>query len=246
VYFVRRKLSPCRCAFRAFTKIYTYFVKGAISPEVENDIITPSKDFLIPATKSSQLSEKILKSLHFMIWTTMICDKPLAEWSNPPPTIVRNMYLFAGIPNPVTDPFDFYQVYWKIFTNTAWIQIWNYSEPETVAGHLAYYQSPDYDKMDFCINVNTSWRNHLLDGINRITGSSTIAKNIHLWSDKKFRNCVKPFRSNINRWIMQCAVCTETNSERITLLQTAFYCVSLAIIGQMPGIALLEQTTTPS
>jgi hypothetical protein len=38
-------------------KIYTYFVKGAISPEVENDIITLAKDFYL-ATKSSQLSEK--------------------------------------------------------------------------------------------------------------------------------------------------------------------------------------------
>jgi hypothetical protein len=50
-------------------------------------------------------------------------------------------------------------------------------EPETVAGHLAY-QSPDYDKenMDF-INVNSKVQvgGMLLDGINRITGSSTIA-----------------------------------------------------------------------
>jgi hypothetical protein len=65
---------------KTFAENLYLFCKGAISPEVENDIITPSKRFYNSGYEILPVIRKILKSLHFMIWTTMIPPtKPLAE-----------------------------------------------------------------------------------------------------------------------------------------------------------------------
>jgi uncharacterized protein (DUF1800 family) len=214
-------------------KIYTYFVKGAISPEVENDIITPlAKDFYDSGYEILPVIRKILESLHFYdLDDNDSTDETIGGMIKSPLQQLSETctYLQATIPNPVTDPFDFYQVYWKDFVTNTFLLNSNMKlfEPETVAGHLAYYQSPDYDKK--WISASTLIAKYklaesLLDGINRITGSGTIAAKISISEVIKNSEIVSnPSDANaVTAQLCNALFAQETNSERITYFTNSF------------------------
>jgi uncharacterized protein (DUF1800 family) len=214
-------------------KIYTYFVKGAISPEVENDIITPlAKDFYDSGYEILPVIRKILESLHFYdLDDNDANDETIGGMIKSPLQQLSETctYLQATIPNPATDPFDFYQVYWKSFVTNTFLLNSNMKlfEPETVGGHPAYYQSPDYDKK--WISASTLIAKYklaesLLDGINRITGSGTIAAKISISEVIKNSEIVSnPSDANaLTAQLCNAMFAQETNSERITYFTNSF------------------------
>jgi uncharacterized protein (DUF1800 family) len=214
-------------------KLYTYFVKGAISPEVENDIITPlAKGFYDSGYEILPVIRKILKSLHFYdLDDNDSNDETIGGMIKSPLQQLSETctYLQATIPNPITGSFDFYQVYWNNFVFHTFLKNSNMKlfEPETVAGHLAYYQSPDYDKK--WISASTLIAKYklaesLLDGINRITGSSTIAAKISISEVIKNSSIVSnPSDANaVTAELCNALFAQETNPERITYFTNSF------------------------
>jgi hypothetical protein len=65
--------------------------------------------------------------------------------------------LQATIPNPVTDPFDFYQVYWKDFVTNTFAEFKYEIIRTRNRGWTSCLLSIARlrQKMDFCINVNS-------------------------------------------------------------------------------------------
>lgn len=219
-------------------KLYTYFVKGGISPEVENDIIIPlARDLHDSGYEIAPIIRKLLESLHFYdLDDNDASDETIGGMIKSPIQQLSETctYLQASIPNPATDPFNYYQVFWN-FTNTVFLRNSNMKlfEPESVAGHLAYYQAPDYDKK--WISASTLIAKYklgdsLLDGINRINGSNDIAAKISI--SEVIKNSVivsNPSDANIlTAELCNALFAQETDSERITYFMNTFLLQGLA------------------
>lgn len=219
-------------------RLYTYFVKGSISPEVENDIIIPlAKDLYDSGYEITPIIRKLLESLHFYDFDDNdngdetiggMIKSPIQQLSE------TCTYLQASIPNPATEPFNFYQVFWnfinKIFLVNSNMKLF---EPETVAGHLAYYQAPDYDKK--WISASTLIAKYklgesLLDGINRINGSNNIAAKISISEVIKNSGIISnPSDASIlTAELCNALFAQETDAERITYFMNSFLLQGLA------------------
>lgn len=219
-------------------KLYTYFIKGAISAEVENDIITPlAKDFYDSGYEITPTVRKLLESLHFYdLDDNDSTDETIGAMIKSPIQQLSETctYLKATIPNPTTEPFNYYQVFWN-FANTVFLLNSNMKifEPETVAGHLAYYQAPDYDKK--WISASTLIAKYklgesLLDGINRIIGSNTIAAKIAISEVIKNSGIVS---NPSDAYTLTAELCNslfaqETDPDRITYFMNSFLLQGLA------------------
>lgn len=170
-------------------KLYVYFVKGTITPEVETDIITPlAQDFYNNGYEIAPIIRKLLESQHFYDLDDSdatnetiggIIKSPLQQISE------VSTYLQATISNPNTNAYDYYYKFWYLFANNSFLTGANMIlfDPENVAGHPAYYQAPDFDKN--WISASTLIARYrlgesLLDGINRISGNSTIITKINI------------------------------------------------------------------
>lgn len=162
-------------------KIYTYFVRSTISAETENDIITPlAQDLYNNGYEIVPIIRKLLESQHFYDLDDSnpndeniggIIKSPLQQLTE------TCTYLQAAIPDPNTSPFNFYKVFWWNFINDNFFIRSNMVlfEPETVAGHSAYYQAPDFDKA--WISSSTLIARYrlgesLLNGTNRISSDN--------------------------------------------------------------------------
>lgn len=220
-------------------KLYTYFAKGTISPETENDIITPlAKDFYDSGYEILPIIRKLLESLHFYdLDDNDSSDETIGGMIKSPIQQLSEActYLRATIPNPATNPFDFYQVYWNNFVFNTFLLNSNMQlfEPETVAGHVAYYQSPDYDKK--WISASTLIARYklgdsLLDGINRISGSNNIAAKISIseviLNSEIVSNPSDP--TTLTSELCNALFAQETNSERISFFMNTFLLQGLA------------------
>jgi uncharacterized protein (DUF1800 family) len=170
-------------------KIYTYFVKSNISSEVENDIIIPlAQNLYDNGYEIVPIIRKLLESQHFYdLDDSNATDETIGGIIKSPIQQLSEIctYLKATIPNPVTDPLNFYINFWWNFVNNTFFVRSNMVlfEPENVAGHAAYYQAPDFDKT--WISSSTLIAKYrlgesLLDGVNRITGNSNIAAKINI------------------------------------------------------------------
>ncbi len=170
-------------------KLYIYFVKGTITPEVETDIITPlSQDFYTNGYEIAPIIRKLLESQHFYDLDDSdqtnetiggIIKSPLQQISE------VCTYLQATISNPNTNPYEYYYVFWTLFAYRSFLTGSNMIlfDPENVAGHPAYYQAPDFDKN--WISASTLIARYrlgesLLDGYNRISGNATIITKINI------------------------------------------------------------------
>lgn len=220
-------------------KLYTYFAKGTISAETENDIITPlAKDFYDSGYEILPIIRKLLESLHFYdLDDNDSSDETIGGMIKSPIQQLSEActYLRATIPNPATNPFDFYQVYWNNFVFNTFLLNSNMQlfEPETVAGHVAYYQSPDYDKK--WISASTLIARYklgdsLLDGINRISGSNNIAAKISIseviLNSEIVSNPSDP--TTLTSELCNALFAQETNSERISFFMNTFLLQGLA------------------
>lgn len=214
-------------------KIYTYFVKSTISTEVENDIITPlAQDLHNNNYEIVPIIRKLLESQHFYDLDDSdsgdeiiggIIKSPIQQLSE------ICTFLQAAIPDPNSDPLNFYNVFWWNFVNNIFCRLSNMVlfNPENVAGHAAYYQAPDFDKA--WISSSTLIAKYrlgesLLDGVNRIYGNTNIAAKISISEVLKNSTIVS---NPSDPFILTSELCNalfaqETDNERINYFMNSF------------------------
>jgi uncharacterized protein (DUF1800 family) len=170
-------------------KIYIYFVKGTISAEVETDIITPlATDLFNNGYEITPIIRKLLESKHFYdLDDTNASDETLGGIIKSPIQQISEVmgYLKATIPDPTTNPYEFYVNFWQNFVHNTFLSGSNMIlfDPDNVAGHPAYYQSPSYDKnwiSSSTLIAKYRLGESLLDGVNRISGNANIKAKINI------------------------------------------------------------------
>jgi len=170
-------------------KLYQYFVKSTISVEIENDIIKPlAKELFQNGYEIKPIMRKLLESKHFYdLEGANKADRTLGSMIKSPLQQLSEIasYFEASIPDPRTNPTAYYIDFWQNFvSNTFLIKAdMNLFNPESVAGHPAYYQAPTYDK-NWISSVTLLARyrlgESLLDGKNRIKGGGSTAVKINI------------------------------------------------------------------
>lgn len=170
-------------------KMYTYFVKSTISAEAENDIIDPLAQILYNnGYEIVPIVRKLLESQHFYdLDDSNATDETIGGMIKSPLQQLSEIctYLKAIIPDPASNPLNFYNVFWWNFINNNFFTRSNMIlfEPENVAGHAAYYQAPNFDKSwisSATLIARYRLGESLLDGVNRISGNSIIVAKIHI------------------------------------------------------------------
>jgi uncharacterized protein (DUF1800 family) len=170
-------------------KMYIYFVKGKISAEVETDIIAPlATDLYNNGYTILPVLRRLLTSKHFYdLDDSNATDETIGGIIKSPLQQISEIvtYLKATIPDPTTNPDEFYINFWNIFVHNTFLTGANMIpfDPDNVAGHLAYYQAPDFDKS--WISSSTLIAKYrlgesLLDGFNRISGNANIKAKINI------------------------------------------------------------------
>ena len=189
--FVEMVFNQMATAKNICRKLYIYFVKGNISPEVETDIINPLAQLLYNSNyELAPTVRKLLESQHFYdLDDSNAADETIGAIIKSPLQQISEIctYLQATIPNPTTDPLNFYNQFWIKFAHDTFLTRSNMIlfDPENVAGHLAYYQEPGYDRS--WISSSTLIARYrlgesLLDGFNRISGNANTAAKINISS----------------------------------------------------------------
>ncbi len=173
-------------------KLYIYFVKSTITSEVETDIIAPLANMLFTnGYEILPVVRKLLESLHFYDLDDAnandetiggIIRSPLQQFSE------ICTYLRCTMPDingTEANKFDFYIRFWRNFAHDSFMASSNMLlfDPDNVAGHLAYYQAPDFDKnwiASSTIIARYRMGESLLDARNRISGNSNIYAQIQI------------------------------------------------------------------
>jgi len=170
-------------------KMYIYFVKSTISPEVETDIITPlANDLFNNGYEITPIIRKLLESQHFYdLDDTNATDETLGGIIKSPLQQISEIvtYLKATIPDPTTNSYEFYINFWNNFVHDTFLSGANMIlfDPDNVAGHPAYYQSPSFDKnwiSSSTLIAKYRLGESLLDGFNRISGNANIKAKINI------------------------------------------------------------------
>ena len=170
-------------------KMYIYFVKSTITPEVETDIITPlASDLYTNGYNILPVLRRLLSSQHFYdLDDSNRADETIGGIIKSPIQQISELvtYLKATLPSPETNPLEFYINFWNNFVHNTFLTGSNMIlfDPENVAGHPAYYQAPDFDKS--WISSSTLIAKYrlgesLLDGFNRISGNANIKAKINI------------------------------------------------------------------
>ncbi len=170
-------------------KMYVYFVKGTITPEVETDIITPlALDLYTNGYNILPVLRRLLASEHFYDTDDSNAgDETIGGIIKSPIQQISELvtYLKASIPSPVDNPYEYYINFWNSFVHDTFLTGANMIlfDPDNVAGHPAYYQAPDFDKT--WISSSTLIAKYrlgesLLDGFNRIRGNANIRAKINI------------------------------------------------------------------
>jgi uncharacterized protein (DUF1800 family) len=172
-------------------KMYIYFVKSTITPEVETDIITPlASDLYNNGYNILPVLRRLLTSKHFYdLDDSNPADETIGGIIKSPIQQISELvtYLKATLPSPVKEEnrLDFYIYFWNDFVHNTFLTGSNMIlfDPDNVAGHPAYYQAPDFDKS--WISSSTLIARYrlgesLLDGVNRIKGNANIMAKINI------------------------------------------------------------------
>ena len=180
-------------------KMYIYFVKGTITSEVENDIITPlANELKNNGYEIKPIIRKLLESKHFYdLDDSNSSDETIGGIIKSPIQQISEVvgYLKATLPDPSTNPYDFYIRFWNNFVHNTFLSGSNMSlfDPENVAGHPAYYQSPSFDKnwiASSTLIAKYRLGESLLDGLNRISGNGNIYAKINISNVIKTGNLI--------------------------------------------------------
>ena len=170
-------------------KMYIYFVKSTITPEVETDIITPlASDLYNNGYNILPVLRRLLTSKHFYdLDDSNPADETIGGIIKSPIQQISELvtYLKATLPSPEANPLEFYINFWNNFVHNTFLTGSNMIlfDPDNVAGHSAYHQSPDFDKS--WISSSTLIARYrlgesLLDGVNRIQGNANIKAKINI------------------------------------------------------------------
>ena len=170
-------------------KMYIYFVKTTITPEVETDIIVPlANDLYNNGYNILPVLRRLLNSNHFYdLDDSNAADETIGGIIKSPIQQISELvtYLKATIPNPVDNAYGFYIGFYNFFVHDAFLTGSNMIlfDPDNVAGHPAYYQAPDFDKTwisSSTLIAKYKLGESLLDGYNRISGNSIIRAKINI------------------------------------------------------------------
>lgn len=214
-------------------KLYMYFVKSNISSEVENDIIVPlAEEFYQNGYEILPIIRKLLESQHFYdLDDSNITDESIGGIIKCPLQQLSEIctYLKATIPDPSLNPLGFYNSFWWNFINNSFFSGSNMVlfAPESVAGHAAYYQAPEFDKIwisSSTIIAKYRLGESLLDGVNRISGNSNITTKINISEVLKNSDIVSNPSDPI---VLTSELCNalfaqETNMDRINYFMNSF------------------------
>ncbi len=170
-------------------KMYIYFVKGNITAEVETDIISPlAQQLFTNGYELAPIIRTLLESQHFYdLDDSNANDETIGGIIKSPIQQISEIctYLKATIPNPNTNPLGFYNSFWWNFVHNSFLAGSNMLlfDPDSVAGHPAYYQAPDFDKSWIASSTLIArYRagESMLDGLNRIAGNNNIVAKINI------------------------------------------------------------------
>jgi uncharacterized protein (DUF1800 family) len=220
-------------------KLYIYFVKGTITPEVETDIITPlAQDFYNNGYEIAPIIRKLLESQHFYdLDDSDATNETIGGIIKSPLQQISEVctYLQATISNPNTNQYDYYYKFWNLFANNSFLTGANMIlfDPDSVAGHPAYHQGPDYDKN--WISASTLIARYrlgesLLDGYNRISGNATIITKINISNVIKTSNIISVAN---DPYILTSALCNALfaqipDANRVNYFMNSFLLQGLA------------------
>jgi len=133
-------------------KLYRFFVKSEWDDEVETNIIVPLSEIFI------QNNFEIIPVIKALFCSKHFFDKDDDDSTNeiigsivksPLQLITEVSTLFkVDIPNPDTEPLDFYRNFFLWFVNNTYLSSAGLSlfNPDSVAGYPANYQEPDFDR----------------------------------------------------------------------------------------------------
>lgn len=187
--YVEMIFSKIATAKNICRKMYIYFVKGNITAETETDIITPlAQDLLNNGYEIIPVLRRLLESEHFYdLDDSSAIDETIGAIIKSPLQQVSEIcsYLQATIPDPTTNATYFYNTFYKNFVHDTYMVGANMPifSPPNVAGHLAYYESPEYDRSwisSATLIARYRLGESLLDGFNRINGNTNIAGKINI------------------------------------------------------------------
>ena len=187
--YVEMIFSKIATAKHICRKMYIYFVKGNITDETETDIITPlAQDLLNNGYEIVPVLRKLLESQHFYdMDDSSSIDETIGAIIKSPLQQISEIctYLQATIPDPTTNATYFYNTFYKNFIHDTYMTGANMPlfDPPSVAGHLAYYQDPEYDRSwisSATLIARYRLGESLLDGYNRIIGNTNIAGKINI------------------------------------------------------------------
>ena len=187
--FVEMVFGKIATAKNICRKMYIYFVKANITSEVESDIIAPLAQMLFSnGYELAPVIRKLLESQHFYdLDDANPNDENIGAIIKSPLQQISEVCssLQVTIPDPNTNPAGFYINFWNNFVHNSFMTLSNMIpfDPENVAGHPAYYQSPDYDKT--WISASTLIARYrlgesMLDGLNRISGNANIIAKVDI------------------------------------------------------------------
>ncbi len=223
-------------------KLYIYFVKSTITAEVETDIITPlSNELFTNGYEILPIVRKLLESLHFYdLDDSNANDENVGAIIRSPLQQVSEICTYLQITMPdingtEANKYDFYYRFWRNFVHDSYMSSSNMQlfDPDNVAGHLAYYQAPDYDKTWIASSTIISrYRlgESLLDARNRISGNSNIYAQIQISAVIKNGGII----SNANDpYVLVSELCNnlfaqEPSADRINYFMNAFLLQGLA------------------
>ena len=231
--FVEMVFSKQATAKNICRKIYQYFVKSNITAEIDNDIIAPlALDLFNNGYEIAPIVRRLLQSQHFYdLDDANANDETVGGIIKSPLQQVSEIctYLQATIPNPETAPYDFYIPFWNNFLHNTFFAGSNMLpfDPENVAGHPAYHQTPDFDKN--WISAATLIARYrlgesLLDGRNRIIGNGNIVGKINISEVIKTSNIVS---TKDDPYILTSELCNalfaqEPNADRVNYYMNSY------------------------
>ncbi len=234
--FVDLVFSQLNTAKNIVRKLYRFFVKGNITPEVENDIITPlANDLFANGYEIMPVLRKLLTSLHFYdLDDSNSNDENIGAMIKSPVNLISEFctYLNAKIPVPesTTTETGFYKQFYRNFVMGTFLQGSNMNlfDPDSVAGHVAYYQFPDFDKAWIASSTIISrykLPDSLLDGKNRIlNNNANIVGKINISEAIRDTNIVNvkddPFA--LTKELCDALFAQEPNTDRINYFMNTF------------------------
>lgn len=164
-------------------KLYLFFVRGKITPEIEQQVIFPLADELFSNDYNLlPVVRRLLASKHFYdLDDADANDEIIGGMVKSPLQLLSETcsYLQATLPNPTTQANDFYITFWQNFAHNTFLSNANMVlfDPDNVAGHPAYHQSPEYDRAwisSSTLIARYRMGESMLDGRNRIGNNGNI------------------------------------------------------------------------